>query len=375
MQGTERTSLPGKGTLPMSEASISVIVPVHDGGQAFCNCLLALTTTEPAPGEIIVVTDGDTDHSRAIAETFGVRVLNTSTRVGPAQARNLGACAAQGDILFFLDADVLVPPDIIAQVRVLFGQEPDLTAVFGSYDDEPAEGNFVSQYKNLFHHYVHQTSRQEASTFWAGCGAIYRNAFLSVGGFDANYDRPAIEDIELGYRLTRAGYRIRLGKTLQVKHLKRWTALSLLKTDFFCRALPWTDLILRDHRFINDLNLQYNSRISVALTLGFLCAILGAWWWNEFLPAAAVALLLLLALNLPLYHFFLHQRGLWFTLRAIPWHWLYYFYSGLAFALGVIHYLVENKPGPACRMAENGCGIKLEAEGNCAEPKYRVCVS
>ncbi len=58
-------------------------------------------------------------------------------------------------------------------VRVLFvSEEPDLAAVFGSYDDEPAAPNFLSQYKNLFHHFVHQQGSAEASTFWSGCGAI-----------------------------------------------------------------------------------------------------------------------------------------------------------------------------------------------------------
>ena len=78
---------------------------------------------------------------------------------------------------------------------------------------------------------------------------------LALGGFDEGYRQPSIEDIELGYRLKQAGHRIRLCKALQVKHLKRWSVVSLLKSDFFDRALPWTELILRDRRVINDLNL------------------------------------------------------------------------------------------------------------------------
>jgi hypothetical protein len=155
-----------------------------------------------------------------------------------------------------------------------------------------------------------------------------------MGGFDPGYFRPAIEDIELGYRLKAAGYRIRLYKALQVKHLKRWGVRSLLRADFYYRALPWTELILRDHRFINDLNLRIHSRISVALIAGLVGAFVVAWWWPGFVWLAVGAILLLLALNAPLYGFFLRKRGLWFMLRAIPWHWFYYFYSGLAFALG-----------------------------------------
>ena len=55
-------------------------------------------------------------------------------------------------------------------------EEPGIAAVFGSYDDEPGAPNLVSQYRNLLHHFVHQTGRTEASTFWTGCGAVRRDA-------------------------------------------------------------------------------------------------------------------------------------------------------------------------------------------------------
>ena len=103
-------------------------------------------------------------------------------------------------------------------VRAHTGGSP---AVFGSYDDAPAAAGLVARYKNLYHHYVHQRSGASAQSFWAGCGAVRRSAFLAVGGFDEErYPRPSIEDIELGYRLTDAGYRIRFRPDLMVKHLK-----------------------------------------------------------------------------------------------------------------------------------------------------------
>lgn len=220
-----------------------------------------------------------------------------------------------------------------------FRREPDLAAVFGSYDDAPAATNFLSQYKNLFHHYVHQTACEEASTFFGACGAIRREVFLALEGYDKCYCEPAIEDIELGYRLKQAGHRIRLCKALQVKHLKRWGVVSLFKSDFFHRALPWIELILRDRRLINDLNLRLSSRVSVMLTYVFLGALVGACWWPGSLAVAGMLSLSLLALNAPLYRFFQRKRGLRFALQTIPWHWFYYFYSGLAFAIGVACYL------------------------------------
>jgi len=222
----------------------------------------------------------------------------------------------------------------MSQIIAAFEHAPDLAAVFGSYDDEPLEANFLSQYKNLFHHYVHQAAKEEASTFWGACGAIRREAFMAVGGFDESYHRPSIEDIDLGYRLKRAGYRIRLLKDLQVKHLKHWGVLSLLEADFFCRALPWTALILREGRFIDDLNLRMSSRISVICGYLLLFTLLGAVWVPWLLVPAAFFVMLLVVLNWGLYRFFRDKRGMGFALKAIPWHWFYFFYSDLAFCIG-----------------------------------------
>jgi len=320
-------------TLP-SRLTISVIIPVRDGGLVFRRCLQGLTEAAPPSTEIIVVADGDTDGSWRAAEEFGMKVLRIPKPQGPARARNFGAQAAQGDILLFLDADVVIHPDAIRQVEATFCNDPQLTALFGSYDDEPGENNFLSQYKNLFHHYVHQISREEASTFWSGCGAIRRKVFLELGGFNESYRKPCIEDIELGYRMKQAGYRIRLSKELQVKHLKRWNIRSLLKSDFFDRALPWTELVLRDRNFINDLNLRISSRLGVVLTYVFLAALVGGYWWSGSFAAAGALALFLMIIGMPVYQFFFRKRGFWFTIGTIPWHWFYYFYCGLAFAIG-----------------------------------------
>jgi GT2 family glycosyltransferase len=319
---------------PANTPTISIIVPVHNGGDKFRRCLLSLTATNPGPDEIIVVADGDTDGSWRLAQESGAQVLRINTSGGPARARNVGSQSAKGEILFFVDADVAVPPDAVGQMSAVFQQMPDLAAVFGSYDDRPFETNFLSQYRNLFHHYVHQTAKEEAATFWGACGAIRREVFLKMGGFDEGYRRPAIEDIELGYRLKRAGYRIRLLKGLMVTHLKRWDVLTLLKADFLYRALPWTRLLLREGRFDNDLNLKITSRLSVILVNLLLITLAGTVFLPWLVLAAVGMVGGLLVLNWDVYRFFKTKRGLFFALKTIPWHWFYYLYSGLAFAVG-----------------------------------------
>jgi len=278
---------------------ISVIIPVKNGERELERCLAALGQSRYTDYECIVVNDGSTDGSAAAAARRGCRVIHCSGR-GPGAARNLGAQEARGDILFFIDADVCVHPDSLSRVAEDF-EDPTTDAIIGSYDDDPDSPDFLSQYRNLMHCFVHQSGKQEASTFWGGCGAIRREVFRQYSGFNEGYGRPSIEDIELGYRLTAAGRKILLDKNLHVKHLKAWSFWRLVKTDIFDRGIPWTELILRDSNMPNDLNVQISQRISVALVYLMLGAV-GA-MAIEFRGLFLVPLLLLLVLFLSGYWF------------------------------------------------------------------------
>jgi glycosyltransferase involved in cell wall biosynthesis len=276
---------------------LSVVIPVYNAAGHLAECLEHLSKSSFRDFECIVVDDGSTDNSAEVARAFGARVIRTEGRRGPAHARNRGAAEATGEILFFIDSDVAVYPGTLGRVFADFRKDEKLTAVIGSYDDSPGSGDFVSQYRNLMHCYVHQTARKQACTFWSGCGAIRRRVFEESGGFNPGmYGRPAIEDIELGYRLSRAGHALLLDRSLLVKHLKKWTVWSVVKTDIRDRGIPWTELILRDQNLPNDLNVQLSQRVSVALVflllgLGALTSVL---WGGYFLvPLFALSFFLL----------------------------------------------------------------------------------
>lgn len=337
-----------------SPARVSVVIPVHNGGPPFRECLSSLAGTDPPPHEVIVVADGGEDADTKTGEELGAQVLATPARSGPGIARNLGANAASGDIVFFIDADVAVPPDTIAKVAGVFDRERHVAAIFGSYDDAPGQTNFLSQYKNLSHHYFHQTANERASTFWSGCGAVRREPFLAAGGFDHQYGGPCVEDIELGYRLRDAGHEIRLHKGLQVKHLKQWRLGGFLKAEVLYRAVPWTELILRHRHVGADLNLRLSARVSLVAAYGLPAALLAALAWPPSLFIAGGLAALLLLANAPLYLFFLRKRGPLFALMTIPWNWFYYLYGGLGFAIGVVRHLLRPRaPAPAGTEAEH----------------------
>ena len=316
-----------------SAISIAVIIPVHNGGENLQRCLQALSASIRPADEVIVVDDGSTEQSANIASSFHAQVISLiGAPHGPAFARNRGAEVARGDLLVFLDADVLAHPNTLGLFEKYFAENPEVAAIFGSYDASPPGRGLVSRYKNLLHHYTHQHSQREASTFWAGCGSIRRNVFSQIGGFTESYARPSIEDIELGVRLRQATCRVWLCKDIQVTHLKNWTLQSMLTSDIRDRAIPWTRLILQQGRLSTDLNLDNKNRLGAMVAwlavLSFLIGIIST-------PVFIGTLLLLVAvvlLNRDLYIFFARHGGFRFALVAIGLHILYLLYSSLIFA-------------------------------------------
>jgi len=268
--------------------SLSVVIAARNEADRIGGCLDALAACLPPPLEVLVVDDGSQDGTAAIAILRGAIVLRAPRSQGPAAARNMGAIVARGSIVLFTDADVRLHPDATARVLSAL-QEPGLDAVIGSYDDEPGDPGFVSQYRNLLHHHVHQCGNERASTFWTGCGAVRRELFLELGGFNEGYGKACIEDIEFGSRMVAAGHRIRLSRTLLATHDKHWTLGSVVTTDVMRRGSAWVALVLRERAMIRDLNLGYGQRAATLLTgvLLLACAaLLAAGRFAALLPLA-----------------------------------------------------------------------------------------
>jgi GT2 family glycosyltransferase len=263
--------------------SLSVVVPATNAPPTLAACLDAIRAAEEPPEELLVVDEGEG---------------------GPAKARNRGAMRATGDVLVFVDADVLVHPDAFTRIRKAFAEDAELAALFGSYDDSPADPGVVSQFRNLLHHHVHHEGAGPATTFWAGLGAVRRDAFEAVGGFDEDrYEVPSVEDIDLGMRLAAAGRRIVLDPSVQGTHLKAWTLRTMLETDVWHRGVPWTELLLR-HGGSSALNLGRRHRVSAVLSVVAALALL-----RGRLRTAALALGALVALNRSFYALLVRRLG------------------------------------------------------------------
>jgi hypothetical protein len=286
---------------------VSVVIPATDRPPALDRCLEAIRAAADPPEEVIVV--------------------ESPPGAIPAAARNRGVSGATGDVLVFVDSDVLVHPNVFSRIRAAFEADPDLTAVFGSYDDAPEAPGIVSGFRNLLHHHVHQEAAGPASTFWTGLGAIRREAFLGAGGFA---ERRYLEDVELGVRLAAAEARIDLDAELQGTHLKGWTLLDMIRTDYSGRALPWLE-ILCAHGHSTALNLSWRHRLSAAVSL------VGLWALARRRPVPLLgAALCLVALNTSFYGLLLRRRGLSGAAAGVALHAVHHLTAVAAIPTGLL---------------------------------------
>jgi GT2 family glycosyltransferase len=276
--------------------TLSVIIPATDRPASLERAVQAIETALSPPEQVIVI-DGQ-EH-----------------RVSAA-ARNAGARQADGEVLVFVDADVEVHADSFVRIRRVFEEDPTLTAVFGAYDDEPGGDSVISDFRNLLHHHVHRQGAGLATTFWTGLGAIRRDAFLSLGGFDETV--AWIRDIELGLRVRRTGGVILLDPSIQGRHLKRWTLVSMIKTDLFRRGVPWLRLILEGRADSSALNLTWRHRVGTGASLLLVVGLA-----HRKLRLVSTALAVLVIADRDFYALLLRRGGLKMAAAGLPLHVLH----------------------------------------------------
>ena len=305
----------------MSEPSIAAIVPATDRPATLGRCLAAIRGADRAPEELIVVDE--------------------PAGSGPAAARNAGVARTDADVVAFVDSDVVVHPDAFARIREALA-DPGLHAVFGSYDDAPEAPGAVAGFRNLLHHAVHQESPGPASTFWAGLGAVRRDTFLAVGGFDElRYRKPSIEDIELGMRIAGEGGRIELDPGLQGTHLKDWTLAETVRTDFARRGVPWVRLLVERREVPDDLNLAWRHRASAAAAVIGLAAVAAR------RPAVALgSAAALVSLNRSFYALLLRRRGAAQAAAGVGLHAIHHAVGAASIPAGLAEVAVRNGDHP-----------------------------
>ena len=208
---------------------ISVVIPNYNGGKTIGKCLEAVLASDYDRFEVLVVDDASTDGSVGLISAFPCRLIRLEQHAGASRARNTGAKESAGDIIFFIDADCLVPKDTLSLVHKAITGHAD-TIIGGSYTPLPYDSNFFSIFQSIFIHYS-ELKRREPDYIASHSLAIEKKLFEKSSGFPEQF-LPLLEDVEFSHRLRRSGYKLLMDPGILVRHIFNFTFRKSLRNAF-----------------------------------------------------------------------------------------------------------------------------------------------
>ncbi len=187
----------------MSDAvRLSVVIPFHNSQRTLDKCLESVERALGGGMEVLLVDDASEDGSAATAGRYPFRLITMDRQRGPAAARNRGADEARGELLLFVDADVVLRPDTIEQLLATYRARPNIAGASAIYSDRPVLPGWFQQFKAMEEACKYAAYRGEKySAFDTHCGSVRRDVFLELGGFNTAYAGADTEDLEFGHAL------------------------------------------------------------------------------------------------------------------------------------------------------------------------------
>ncbi len=275
---------------------LSIVIPTYNDAASLDKLLRSIDGSRYTDRETIVVDDGSTDGTLEMLADFPVRLVRTPRNGGPGRARNLGAAEAKGEVVLFLDSDVIVEPESLGEVARFFRDHPARAAMIGVYAPEPANAGAWPLYKALqcYSYYRGFPELKEVSLLWSAVAAFRRERFRESGGFHSDFTRPSMEDLELGRRISK-DTPIWLNRRVVVRHHFPAT-LKKNVADHFDRGRLWVRIWFRYRRFDNYLSTPRRAAGRIAASAALLL-VAGGIFRPALLPLAAAALLVYLICN------------------------------------------------------------------------------
>ena len=211
---------------------ISVIIPIYNSISTIKECLDTVFNSDFKNFEVIVISDNSTDDSVKIAKEYKCKIIELPENNGPAFARNVGADNAKGDILFFVDSDVIIKKNALTHISEIFSNN-EINVLQGVYSHTPFYKNIATQYQQSFYcYYTWQENKKYASTLVSMCFAIRKKIFLETKGFNTKIKSATAEDEEFGYKLIDRGNKILISRELNVEHRVNYTVNKLIRRNF-----------------------------------------------------------------------------------------------------------------------------------------------
>lgn len=333
----------------MPSPSVSVIIPAYNSSATIGSCLDSVFQQDSKDFEAIVVDDSSTDSTVEIVSKFNCTLIRQPQNRGPAAARNLGAKKANAPILLFVDADIVLPRNAVALTKKIFGENSSVAAFTGIYSLEHPHSSLFSQYKNLYFVYYTRQKPEKSHGLNSAIAGIRKNAFEKIGGFDEGISSlPLAEDVDLAMRLSAAGFTMLQSKTLEVKHLHKYTAAKVFRIDFMRGKVISKSLlkILFSGKKTKSAPTSISQFLSLYLSipLSFLIllfAIAFLLYPDIFIISSLIILILIFVLlNAGFLLFILRKKGLLFSFSSAIITFLDRFAMGLGIAAGAAGFVL-----------------------------------
>ena len=325
---------------------ISIIIPVYNSSFTLKECLDSIFSSTFKDYEVIVVSGNSTDDSIKIAKQFKIKIIELPENKGPALARNKGFQVAQGDIILFLDSDVILNKNSLSLIIDKFSLT-EVNAIQGIYSHEPNYKYLATQfYQSYLCYYVWPENKKYATTLVTGCFAIRKEIFNKFGGFDVNIENASCEDEKFGYSLIEKGYKILILRDLQVVHRVNYNVINFIKrrlTQEFDRI----KFYLREKTYTNKIKQTNYSRVIIGIpVLGLiLLTVLSAFFYsNSIIWYSFVILnLIYVSLHLGFLKFVTSNKGFKKAFGLLFMFYLDTFLMIIALSFGLISFFILKK--------------------------------
>lgn len=320
-------------------SELSIIIPVYNASASIGKCLTAIYNSTYRDFETIVVDDCSKDESLAIIQRFPARIAVLKKNCGAAKARNLGAKLTQGKIILFIDADIIVHNDTLEKIMHIFQSEPKVKALGVALTKESGSGGFGPSFVALFDYFYLQLwgeeeTRRPTSCFFSQCGAVYKDVFNEIGGFDESYKGAGIEEYEFGRRLSLI-YTIWLYRNIEVTHCTQ--GIINRSKKLFKRCFPYVPYFLKVKSMeMNDPIINNKEILSTICVLLLTIAFIFSFVFSLLRCPVLIFLSLFLYLNFNFFYFLERERGILFMINGFAAAVLIY----LSISLGILFALV-----------------------------------
>ena len=333
----------------MKRPFVSVIIPNYNSARTIKSCVESVLSTDYASFECIVVDDCSTDNSVELIKGINCRIIRLKKNSGPATARNAGVKHSKGDIVFFVDSDLILKPNAIAEVVKTFDmseiairklpasargkkaisehaqehvpcfstgvldKNKEIGGVQGIYSSIPANKTFIGKIMAIKKFTDFDGSKK--LTFITGAiTALRKDVFNEAGGFDIRYRGADVEDYDLGHKIAEK-HLLLYNPNIQGEHY--FPTLIKACKNYFKRSGQWVSIFRKRKRFDSGAASKKGGLSAIVSVLIILSLIISLFMPYVFILFFSL-LLLFLVLNSKFLKKAITQEGTIFTLESIP---------------------------------------------------------